>query len=428
MKKLKIVIVGAGSSYTPELVEGLHTNREKLPVKEIVLVDTDENRLSIMDGFIKRFVKNLGFAVKIWSTNAREEAFVGADFVAVQIRVGGNKARIDDEKIPLKYGLIGQETTGAGGMFKALRIIPAMIEIAKDVEKYCPDAWIINYSNPTGLVTEALNKVCNVKIAGLCAGGMRPRWWAAEALDEPEEVIFYDYLGLNHMNFSYNMTINGKPLTDEQFDKVITKCTTVATEWMKNLKLIPSQYTQYYFHEKDRVSQLLEQDKTRGESILELEKQIFREYADESNSEKPLSLMKRGGGGYSNVAVGVMEAIYNDTGKWMIINVANNGIVRFLDDDAVIETACFVSKNGIQPLCIPNYPKAVVGLIAAVKNYESLAVEAALTGSRDIALQALVAHPLIGDYDLAKPLLEDMLEAHKEFLPQFFPERGDFDG
>ncbi|MFV0392776.1 MAG: hypothetical protein ACK5LC_00040 [Coprobacillaceae bacterium] len=211
MKKIKIAIVGAGSSYTPELVEGLYTHRNTLPVKEIVLVDVDKKRLNIMDGFIKRFVKHLNFDVKVWSTDSREEAFTDADFISTQIRVGGNKARINDEKIPLKYGLIGQETTGAGGMFNAFRVIPIMIDIAKDVEKYCPDAWIINYSNPTGLVTEALNKVCNVKIAGLCAGGMRPRWWAVEALDEPEETIFYDYLGLNHMNFTYNMTINGNP-------------------------------------------------------------------------------------------------------------------------------------------------------------------------------------------------------------------------
>jgi 6-phospho-beta-glucosidase len=423
MKKIKIAIVGAGSSYTPELVEGLYTHSDTLPVKEIVLIDVDTERLNIMDGFIKRFVKHLNFDVNVWSTTSRKEAFKGADFVSTQIRVGGNKARINDEKIPLKYGLIGQETTGAGGMFNAFRTIPVMIDIAKDVEKYCPNAWIINYSNPTGLVTEALNKVCNVKIAGLCAGGMRPRWWAAEALDEPEETIFYDYLGLNHMNFTYNMTINGKPITNAQFNKVIEKCTTVSPEWMKNLKLIPSQYTQYYFHTKERVSQLKEQDKTRGEAILELEKQIFKEYANENNSEKPLSLAKRGGGGYSKIAVGVMEAIYNDIGKWMVINVANNGTVRFLDDDAVIETACFVSKNGIQPLTISKYPKAIVGLVAAVKNYESLAVEAALSGNKDIALQALVAHPLIGDYDIAKPLLEDMLEAHKDFLPQFNNER-----
>lgn len=418
-KKLKIAIVGAGSSYTPELIEGLSQHRDTLPVKEIVLLDINEERLAIMEGFVKRYIKHLAFDVAVSSTTCRKEAFTGADFISTQIRVGGNKARIYDEKIPLKYGLIGQETTGAGGMFNAFRTIPVMIDIAKDVETYCPDAWIINYSNPTGLVTEALSKVCNVKVAGLCAGGMRPRWWTAEALDVPEESVYYDYLGLNHMNFSYNVTIDGKPLTKEQFSKVIKKCTTVSQDWMEAMQLIPSQYTQYYFHTKERVNQLKEQDKTRGEAILELERQIFREYADETNDEKPKTLAKRGGGGYSKVAIGVMDAIYNDTGKWMVINVANQGTVRFLADDAVIETACYVSKNGMKPLNIPNYPEEVIGLISAVKTYESLAVSAAITGDKETALKALVAHPLIRDYDIAKPLLEEMLEAHKEYLPQF---------
>lgn len=420
-KDLKIVIVGAGSSYTPELIEGLSAHKDVLPVKEIVLVDIDEKRLNIMENFVHRYCRHLQYQVEVWSTSSRQKAFVGADFIACQIRVGGNKQRIYDEKIPLKYGVIGQETTGVGGMFNALRTIPVMIDIAKDVEKYCPNAWIVNYSNPTGLVTEAVLKVCHVKIAGLCAGGMRPRWWAEEALNVPEESIYYDYIGLNHMNFTYHMTIDGQPITDEQFDKVAKKCVTVDQELIHKLRLIPSQYTQYYFHTSQIVSQLKSQDKTRGEAILELEKQIWREYANENNDEKPKTLSKRGGGGYSRIAVGVMEGVYSQTGKWLVINVPNNGTIDFLSDEAVIETACFVSRDGIKPLVLKDYPKEVVGLICAVKNYESLAVEAALTGDREIALKALLAHPLVREYDIAKPLLEEMLEAHKEYLPQFFP-------
>ncbi len=422
MKKenLRVVIVGAGSSYTPELIEGLSEHRDVLPVKEVVLVDINEERLKIMEGFVKRFCQHLDYHVDVWSTDSRKEAFIGADFIACQIRVGGNKQRIFDEKIPLKYGVIGQETTGVGGMFNALRTIPVMIEIAKDVEKYCPDAWIVNYSNPTGLVTEAVLKVCNVKMAGLCAGGMRPRWWAEEALNVKEESIYYDYIGLNHMNFTYNMTIDGHPITDEQFNEVAKKCVTVDQELIHKLHLIPSQYTQYYFHTSKIVSQLKSQDKTRGEAILELEKQIWREYANEDNYEKPKTLAKRGGGGYSRIAVGVMEAVYSQSGKWMVINVPNNGTIDFLNDDAVIETACFVSRDGIKPIGLKNYPKEVVGLISAVKNYEQLTVEAALTGDKDIALKALLAHPLVREYDIAKPLLDEMLEAHKEYLPQFF--------
>lgn len=419
-KELKIVIVGAGSSYTPELIEGLNEHKDVLPVKEIVLVDIDEERLRIMDGFVHRYCQHLNYDVLVTSTTSRQEAFIGADFIACQIRVGGNKRRIYDEKIPLKYGVIGQETTGVGGMFNALRTIPVMIEIAKDVEKYCPDAWIVNYSNPTGLVTEAVLKVCNVKIAGLCAGGMRPRWWAEEALQVPEESIYYDYIGLNHMNFTYNMTVDGKSITEEQFKLVAKKCATVSQELIQRLHLIPSQYTQYYFHTSKVLSQLKSQDKTRGEAILELEKQIWREYSNLENYDKPKTLAKRGGGGYSKIAVGVMEAVYNDTGKWMVINVPNNGTIRFLNDNAVIETACFVSRDGIKPLNLKDYPESVCGLIAAVKNYESLTVDAALSGDYDTALKAMLAHPLIREYDIAKPLLDEMLEIHKDYLPQFF--------
>lgn len=419
-KELKVVIIGAGSSYTPELIEGLSEHRNVLPVKEIVLVDINEERLEIMDGFVHRYCRHLDYDVEISSTTSRQEAFVGADFIACQIRVGGNKQRIYDEKIPLKYGVIGQETTGVGGMFNALRTIPVMIEIAKDVEKYCPDAWIVNYSNPTGLVTEAVLKVCHVKMAGLCAGGMRPRWWCEEALEVSEESVYYDYIGLNHMNFTYNITIDGKPITDEQFSKVAKKCATVSQDLIHKLRLIPSQYTQYYFHTSKILSQLKSQDKTRGEAILELEKQIWREYSNPENDDKPKTLAKRGGGGYSRIAVGVMEAVYNDTGKWMVINVPNNGTIQFLDDEAVIETACFVSRDGIKPLNLKNYPTEVIGLISAVKNYESLTVEATLTGDYDTALKAMLAHPLIREYDIAKPLLDEMLEAHKDYLPQFF--------
>ncbi|MFV0381347.1 MAG: 6-phospho-beta-glucosidase [Breznakia sp.] len=419
-KDLKIVIVGAASSYTPELIEGLSNHRDTLPVQEIVLLDINLERLKIMEGFVNRYIKHLKYNVKISRTNSRKEAFTGADFISTQIRVGGNKARILDEKIPLKYGVIGQETTGVGGMFNAFRTIPVMLEIARDIENYCPNAWIINYSNPTGLVTEALEKLTNVKIAGLCAGGMRPRWWASEALGVSEEQVYYDYIGLNHMNFSYNFTVDGRPITSSEFSAIAKKCTVVSQDLIKSLQLIPSQYTQYYFHTKQRVEDLKSQTKTRGESILELEKQIFREYADESTVDKPITLSKRGGGGYSAVAIGIMDAIHNDVGKWMVVNVANNGMIDYLDDDAVIETACYVSKAGIKPLALQSYPTAVKGLITAVKNYESLAVEAALKGDREVALYALLAHPLVRDYDVAKPLLDEMLEAHKEYLPQFF--------
>lgn len=418
-EKLKIAIVGAGSSYTPELIEGLSDFKSTLPVEKIYLYDIDESRLSIMYDFVKRYINTLDFKVEVFKTLDRKEALIDADFVAVQIRVGGNEARVNDEKIPLKYNVLGQETTGIGGMFNAFRVIPKMIEIAKDVEKYCPDAWIVNYSNPTGLVTEAVQKVTKAKIAGLCAGGMRPRWWASEELGVEKSKIYYDYVGLNHLSFAYNFSVDGKPINADQFCKISKHCKNVNNEWINELGLIPSMYTQYYYHTNRRIKELKNQNQTRGESILELEKQIFREYAEVSTVNKPKTLLKRGGGGYSEVAIGIMNAIYNETGQWMVVNVPNNGTLDFLPDSAVIETACYVSHAGIKPINIANYPKEVVGLITQVKMYEMLAVEAAISGDKNIALKAVMAHPLVGQYEIAKPLLEEMFEAHKQYLPQF---------
>lgn len=219
---MKFTIIGAGSSYTPKILERLNEMREELPVTDIALMDLNEERLNIVSGFCQRYAKHLGLSLNFSQASTLEEALPGSDFIIVQIRVGGNEARINDEKIPLSFGLVGQETTGAGGFMKALRTIPALLEIARAVEQYCPDAWIINYTNPTGIVAEAVNKYSQAKIAGLCAGGLNGRNWTAMALNIDPDSVRYDLAGLNHMNFAYNITVNGKPLTEEQFRTVAT--------------------------------------------------------------------------------------------------------------------------------------------------------------------------------------------------------------
>jgi 6-phospho-beta-glucosidase len=420
MTGLKIAIIGAGSSYTPELIEGLAKEKKGIPVKEIMLMDIDEKRLHIMLGFCRRYAKYLKYDVEIKATTSRQEAIEGADYINTQLRVGGNTARINDEKIPMKYGLIGQETTGAGGFMKGLRTIPVMLDIAHDVEKYSPDAWIINYTNPTGLVAEAVNKYSQARIAGLCAGGFFPRDWTAKALDVNPESVKYDYLGLNHMNFGFNINVNGKLLSDEEFDKVAEVIHAVDADLIRKLRLLPSPYLQYYYHTSKKVDQLKEATYTRGEEVQILEKEVFDAYADPSQFTKPEALKKRGGGGYSDIAIGIMKAMHNNEDRWMVVNVPNQGAVRFLSDDAVIETACIVSKAGIQPLVVKEIPPTVWGLVSAVKNYEQLAVEAAVTGNKDTALMALLAHPLVRDYHIAVPLLDELLEANRKYLPQFF--------
>jgi len=420
---MKIAIIGAGSSYTPELVLKLYeTNKisEKLPVSEIALMDTDEKRLDVMFGFCRRYAKNLGYSVHFTQTTDLRKAVDGAKFVVTQIRVGGNRARVWDEKIPISHGLVGQETTGAGGFMKALRTVPAMVEIGNCVSELSPDSWIVNYSNPTGIVAEGVIKATKAKIAGLCAGGMFPAGWTSRALNVPAEQVRYDYAGLNHMNFAYNITVNGRSVTNEEMEKIMRAVGSVDFELLKKIGAVASPYLHYYFHEKYTVEHMKNASETRGEQVLALEKEIFDGYSDENNSEVPQALHKRGGGGYSDVAIGIMDSIYNNIDTFMVVNVPNNNILPFLPNDAVIETACMVNAGGIKSVTIDPPPKSVWGLISAVKNYEQLTVEAALTGCKDTALLALVAHPLVRDYDVAKPLLDELLEANKDYLPLFF--------
>jgi 6-phospho-beta-glucosidase len=421
MQKIKLAIIGAGSSYTPELIEGLVQEKENLLVDEIAFHDIDEERLDIMTGFCRRYLKHLGHDVQITPTTDRRKAIQGARFIDVQIRVGGNAQRVLDEKIPLKYGIVGQETTGPGGMLKALRTIPVMLEIARDVERHSPEAWIINYTNPTGLVAEAVTKYTRANMAGLCSGGLFPRWRAAEALGVNQDRINYDYVGLNHLNFAFNFTVDGRLVVDEEFDRIAEAAAWGALdpELIKTLRLIPSPYLQYYFHTSSKVAELKEKGYTRGEEVQRLEKEVFAAYADPSVQAKPEALTRRGGGGYSEIALNVMKAIHTNQEKIVIVNVPNRGAVPGLPDDGVVEIPCVVNAAGIFGINVPEVPRTVWGIIAAVKNYEQLAVEAAVTGSREIALLALLAHPLVRDHEIAKPLLDELLQANRAYLPQF---------
>jgi len=421
MSELKIAVIGAGSSYTPEIIEEIHRRRDRFPATHITLMDIDPGRLEIMSGFCRRFAAHLGCDIQIEATTDRKEALEGARFVLTQIRVGGNAQRILDEKIPLKYGVIGQETTGPGGMFKALRTIPPMMKIARDMEEICPESWIINYANPTGMIAEAVANHTDITIAGLCAGGNFPRDHAVEALRVDPESVYYDYFGLNHLNFGYNLRINGKALTEAEYNKVLDVSTwnSVLPELLHHLKLVPSPYLQYFFHRERCVREARAKPLSRGEQVQLVEKDVFDAYADPSQETKPEALNKRGGGGYSEIALDVMEAAYNNQDKVIVINAPNQGAVPCLPDDAVIEVPCLVNASGIFPLRQGEIPKTVWGLIASVKNYEQLTVEAALKGDRETALLALLAHPLVGDYEKSVVLLEEMLEANRKFLPQF---------
>jgi 6-phospho-beta-glucosidase len=418
MEKLKISIIGAGSGYTSELVEELVKQQQILPVDELILYDIDKNRLQIMADFCNRYVTSVKSRLKITIAAELIEAIEDVRFIDVQIRVGGNSQRVLDERIPLKYGMLGQETTGVGGMMKAFRTIPVMLEIARMVEKHNPLAWLINYTNPTGLVTEAITKYTKANMAGLCSGGLFPKWWTNKALGVQEADVDYSYVGLNHMNFAYGITVKGIPVSDEDFDKIleVSNHGEIDVDLMKKLRLIPSPYLQYFFHRSRKIAGLLQKPTTRGEDILKIEDEVFKQFADPQQLTKPEALAKRGGGGYSEVAINVMKAMYTNNPQKIIVNVPNSGAIGFLPDDAVVEIPCHVSAAGIVPLVVKDIPPSTWGLIAAVKNYEQLALEAAVQGSKDLAELALLAHPLVGDYDIIKPMLKEMFDANTSFI------------
>jgi len=298
--------------------------------------------------------------------------------------------------------------------------VPVMLDIASDVEKYNPNAWIINYTNPTGIVAEAVRRYTHANIAALCGGGRHAANLLNRAFGIEHSRIKYDFFGLNHFNFSYNIMIDGRPVTDEEFERAAELVGSVNKEIIMTQHLIPSYYCQYYYHNRRMVREEMESPLTRGEKVQEIEAELFKLYADPSMYTKPDLLSKRGGGGYAATALGVINAIANNIDTWAVVNVPNSGAVRNLPDEAVIETACIVNQSGIKPLAISKLPASVWGLVCAVKNYEQLTVEAAVEGSREKALLALLAHPLVMDYDIARPLLDELLEANKQWLPQFF--------
>jgi len=417
---MKITIIGAGSPYTPELIGKVAEEQDILPVDEICLMDIDEKKLDIMHQFCIRYGKRLGLRARIAKSPDRKKALDRADFVNTQIRVGGNLSRVKDERIPLSHGLVGQETTGAGGFAKGLRTIPALLDIARDVEEICPGAWIINYTNPTGLVAEAVGKYTKARIAGLCAGGFFTQHCAASALGVPINAVRYDLVGLNHLSYAYNITVRGRPVTAQEFAKIAEAAGGADKELYILLEAIPIGYLRYYYHTSACVRAMAESPQTRGEQVLAMENELYRDFADPDCDTRPASLDKRGGGGYADCAFAAMKAIYLNEDAWTVANVPNRGAVKFLPDDAVIETPCIVNTAGFRPIVSAPPPRAVWGLISAVKNYEQLAVEAAATGSRDTALLALIAHPLVRDYDTASALLPQLLEGSREYLPQFF--------
>lgn len=379
------------------------------------------------------FIERSGKPIQLHLTLNRSEAIRGADFVTTQIRVGMLDARSRDEKIPLMHGVIGQETTGAGGFAKALRTIPVILDICREIEELAPNAFLINFTNPAGIVTEAVNKHTKVKSIGLCNLPISTKMQIAELYNVPQSELFIEMAGINHLNWTTRVVIGGKDETADFLDRVagatgFSMKNIPDLEWdaafIQSLGALPCGYHRYYYMKDEMLQEILghykDTGKTRADDVKEVEAELFELYKRPELVSKPEQLEKRGGAYYSEAAVQLMKAIYRDSGDIQVVNVRNNGIISCLPDDVAIEVNCVIKSDGPHPIALSKQlPPQIRGLLQVVKAYEELTVEAAVHGDYRAALQALTIHPLVGDEQLAKALLEEILEENADYLPQF---------
>lgn len=432
--KIKIAVIGGGSSYTPELVEGLIARRETVELRELALVDVEQGREKVetIAALTRRMLAKNGMeAVNVTVHFQPDEAIRGASFVLTQLRVGQLKARAADERLGLKYNLIGQETTGVGGFAKALRTIPVMLNIARKVEALAPEAWIINFTNPAGIVTEAVQRHTKAKIIGLCNVPITMHHMLAQMLDEPFEALRLRFAGLNHMVWVHEVNVRGENRTREVIDKLCNGATMTMNNikeapWpaalLRALGAIPCPYHRYFYLTREMLEEEQADAKaggTRAEQVMKVEDSLFRQYRDPQLDHKPEALRFRGGAFYSQVALELIAAIHNDTGAQLVVNTANLGAIQGLAADAVVETNCIVDATGAKPLAFGALSPAMHALTTQIKTYEQLTIEAAVNGDKRAALLALIVNPLIGDAKLAADLLDEVLILNRDYLRPF---------
>jgi len=430
---LKVAVIGGGSTYTPELVNGFLARVDRFPIDELWLMDIDEERLQIVGRFAQRMVEAKGSPFKVVLSTNQRETIKDADYVTTQLRVGHMEARRRDEYLGLRHGLIGQETTGVGGMAKALRTIPVILKIAEDIKEVAkPGTMLVNFTNPAGLVTQALsNYAADVPAVGVCNVPITAKMHILEGLEqatgrkiEPERAELKT-LGLNHLSWHRGFSIDGEDVWPQVIEGYISGLKKESDpEWdprtIEVLRMMPNYYLQYFYHTDKKLKSQEMWPPSRAEEVIEIERDLLREYADLNRNEPPADLMKRGGAYYSTVATQLLTAHYNNLGETHVVNIRNDGAVKEWPSDWVLEIPSMVKKNGITPIPTEPLPTACFGLISAVKAYELLTVEAAVHGDRAAAYQALLVHPLGPKADKVQAVLDDMLESHREHLPLFW--------
>lgn len=429
---MKIAVIGGGSTYTPELIMGFLTRVKELPVSELWLMDIDEARLNIVGGFAQRMVSAHGSPFKVVLSTNQRESVKGASYVTTQLRVGQMPARREDEYLGLRHGLIGQETTGIGGMAKALRTIPVILKLAHDMAELAPGALLANFTNPSGLVTQAVSMFApEVEAVGVCNVAIGVKMRVMESLEkklgqkiDPQRGEL-NTLGLNHLTWHRGFKLDGEELWPQVLQEYIEelkkeKEPEFPVELIETLRMIPNYYLNYFYNTQHKLEEQKKWPPSRAEEVLALEKDLLRDYADPSLTEPPAELMERGGAYYSTAATQLLNSHYNNLGEVHVVNVPHRGAVSGWPEDWVLEMPCKVDRSGVHPLAADPLPETCFGLIAQVKSYEMLTAKAAVTGDRNLLFEAMLANPLGPSVDQIKPVMEDLLVTHKAYLPQFW--------
>ncbi|MET7940241.1 6-phospho-beta-glucosidase [Streptomyces sp. NPDC005302] len=418
---MKLTVVGGGSTYTPELIDGFARLRDTLPVEELVLVDPAADRLELVGGLARRIFAKQGHPGRIVTTSDLDAGVEGADAVLLQLRVGGQAARQQDETWPLECGCVGQETTGAGGLAKALRTVPVVLDIAERVRRSNPDAWIIDFTNPVGIVTRALLQAGH-KAVGLCNVAIGFQRKFAGLLGVSPADVHLDHVGLNHLTWETGVRLGG-PEGENVLPKLLAEHGDAVADDLRlprslvdRLGVVPSYYLRY-FYAHDAVVEELRTKPSRAAEVAEMERQLLTMYGDPALDEKPELLARRGGAFYSEAAVDLAASLLGGGGSpYQVVNAYNRGTLPFLPDDAVIEVQAAINAKGATPLAVPAVDPLYAGLMANVTAYEDLALEAALRGGRDRVFRALLAHPLIGQYAYADTLTDQLIAHNREHL------------
>ncbi|MDP9610040.1 MULTISPECIES: 6-phospho-beta-glucosidase [Streptomyces] len=414
---MKLAVVGGGSTYTPELIDGFARLRDTLPVEELVLVDPAADRLELVGGLARRIFAKQGHPGAISWTGDLDAGVDGADAVLLQLRVGGQAARNQDETWPLECGCVGQETTGAGGLAKALRTVPVVLDIAERVRRRNPDAWIVDFTNPVGIVTRAL-LTAGHRAVGLCNVAIGFQRKFARLLGVAPGEVTLEHVGLNHLTWERAVRVGGEDVLPgllAEHGEAIAEDLRMPRTLVDRLGVVPSYYLRYYY-QHDAVVRELRTKPSRAAEVAAIERELLERYGDPALDEKPELLSRRGGAFYSEAAVDLTSSLLGDTGEVRIVNTLNGGTLPFLPDDAVIEVPAAVTAQGAKPLPVRPLEPLFAGLVANVTAYEHLALEAALKGGRERVFQALLSHPLIGQIAYAEKLTDDLIAHNREHL------------